>query len=47
METVIAIFMLGVAVTLVVAKGLLQARDFARAELDKQGRPGRKEAEEE
>jgi hypothetical protein len=35
METVIAIFMLGVAVTLVVAKGLLQARDFAKAELEK------------
>ncbi len=46
METVAAIFMLGVAVTLVVAKGLMQARDFAKAELEKMDRPVEANAEE-
>lgn len=46
METAIAIFMLGVAVTLVVAKGLLQAREFARAELEEQDARDRGTSEE-
>ncbi len=35
METVFVIFALGVMVTLVVAKGVMQANDFAREELEK------------
>ena len=36
MTTVFAVFMLGLFVTLVVAKGILQAQDFAKQELDRQ-----------
>lgn len=35
MDTVFAIFALGLAVTLVVAKGMMQASEFAKKELDK------------
>lgn len=35
MDTVIVIFAFGVAVSLVVAKGMMQARDFARGEQEK------------
>lgn len=35
METVFAIFALGLAVTLVVAKGMMQATEFAKKELEK------------
>lgn len=35
MFTVFAIFALGLAVTLVVAKGMMQASEFAKKELDK------------
>lgn len=35
MEIVFAVFAIGLAVTLVVAKGILQANDFAERELKK------------
>ncbi len=35
MTLIFAVFALGVAVTLVIAKGIMQANDFAKAELDK------------
>ncbi len=35
MATVFAVFAIGVAVTLVVAKGLMQANEFAKQELKK------------
>jgi hypothetical protein len=36
MTTVFAVFMLGLFVSLVVAKGVMQAREFAEQELKKQ-----------
>jgi hypothetical protein len=33
--TVFAVFAIGLAVTLVVAKGIMQANDFAKSELEK------------
>jgi hypothetical protein len=36
MTTVFAVFMLGLFVSLIVAKGMMQARDFAAQELKKQ-----------
>jgi len=35
MATVIAVFLIGAAVTLVIAKGMMQANDFAKTELKK------------
>ena len=35
MATIFAVFAIGVAVTLVVAKGMLQANEFAKRELKK------------
>ncbi len=35
MATVFAVFAIGVAVTLVVAKGIMQANEFAKRELKK------------
>lgn len=35
MAIVFAVFAIGVAVTLVVAKGMMQANDFAKKELEK------------
>jgi len=38
MEYVIAIFFLGLMVSLIVAKGVLQAQDFAKTEWEQQDR---------
>ncbi len=35
MSIVFAVFAIGVAVTLVVAKGIMQANEFAKSELEK------------
>lgn len=35
MSTVLVVFVIGVAVSLIVAKGVMQANDFAKAELDR------------
>lgn len=41
METVFVIFALGVVVSLVVAKGVVQANDYAHEELERQKPPVR------
>jgi hypothetical protein len=41
MAIVFAVFAIGVAVTLVVAKGMMQANDFAKRELEKLDRSAR------
>lgn len=47
METVFVIFVLGVIVSLVVAKGVMQANEYASEELERQktGNPGDKAQE--
>jgi hypothetical protein len=35
MGTVLAVFVIGTVVTLIIAKGLMQANDFAKSELEK------------
>lgn len=44
MDIVFAIFALGLAVSLVVAKGMMQANEFAKKELDKLDVAERKES---
>jgi hypothetical protein len=39
METLFVIFALGVVVSLVIAKGVMQANDYAKEEMERQ-RPG-------
>lgn len=46
MEIVFFVFAVGIAVTLVVAKGILQANDFAKAELEKLKKSDRDEERE-
>ena len=43
MEYVIAIFFLGLMVTLVVAKGLLMANEYATSELESHDEPSERE----
>jgi hypothetical protein len=41
MEIVFSVFAIGVAVTLVIVKGIMQANDFAKKELEKLDRSAR------
>jgi|GEM_PF-3452049 len=41
MSIIFAVFAIGVAVTLVVAKGIMQANDFTKSELEKLDRSAR------
>ena len=43
METVFVIFALGVVVSLVVAKGMMQANDYAKEELGRKGMAARED----
>jgi hypothetical protein len=44
MTLIFAIFALGVAVSLVIAKGMMQANDFTKAELEKRENSVREKA---
>ncbi len=45
MATIFAVFAIGLAVTLVVAKGMMQANDFATKELQKLDQSARDKSE--